>query len=292
MREESRRGRGQRGGELFSPERSERAQSGVLVHHPLEGEARRDLLMHAGGRDDTLPMEGNEAHGAVARLEEGAHAVDVGGESTRPGAAPVPPEEELRRVLPVVRSLAREGIVSVDTRRASVARAVLDAGAHTINDVSGGRDPEMLPLLAKARCDVILMHMRGVPATMQEHASYVDPVREVWEELGADVARAVDAGVDPSRITWDPGLGFAKLLEHNLAILRALPAYTAERSVLVGASRKRFIGALTGQERAEDRLEGSLAVALHAAACNAAWVRVHDVAATARAFAVWKEVRA
>ena len=233
---------------------------------------------------------------AIARgracFAEGAHAVDIGGESTRPGAAPVDPAEELRRVLPVVQALAREGPVSVDTRRASVARAVLEAGATTINDVSGGRDPAMLPLLADAGCDVILMHMRGEPATMQEHATYVDPVREVWDELGSAVARAVRAGIDPARITWDPGIGFAKLLDHNLAILRALPAYTRERSVLVGASRKRFIGAITGQDRAEDRLEGSLAVALHAAASGAAWVRVHDVAATARAFAVWKEIRA
>ncbi len=236
------------------------------------------------------------AEAAVARgracFEEGAHAVDIGGESTRPGAAPVDPEEELRRVLPVVRVLAREGSVSVDTRRASVARAVLDAGATTINDVSGGRDPAMLPLLSEAGCDVILMHMRGEPATMQEHATYVDPVREVWEELGASVARAMQAGVDPARITWDPGFGFAKRPEHNVALLRALPAYTRARSVLVGASRKRFIGVLTGQDRAEERLEGSLAVALHAADSGVAWVRVHDVAATARAFAVWKAVRA
>jgi dihydropteroate synthase len=241
-----------------------------------------------GGR--YLAAEAAIAHGRAC-FAAGAHAVDVGGESTRPGAAPVDPDEELRRVLPVVRALAGEGTVSIDTRRASVARVALEAGARMVNDVSGGRDPDMLPLVADAACDLVLMHMRGVPATMQEHATYDDAVREVWEELARDVSRAVRAGVRPERIVWDPGIGFAKHLEHNLALLRALPRFTSDRQVLVGASRKRFIGALTGQDRAEERLEGSLAAALHAAESGAAWVRVHDVAATARAFAVWKEVR-
>jgi dihydropteroate synthase len=225
-----------------------------------------------------------------ALFAEGAAWVDVGGESTRPGAAPVPPEEEARRVIPVVRALAAEGPVSVDTRRASVARAAIDAGASMINDVSGGADPAMFPVAAAAGCILVLMHMRGEPADMMRHAVYGDVCDEVWAALDDGREAAVRAGVAAGRVVLDPGIGFAKTPEHNLALLRDLPRRTAGRRVLLGASRKSFIGAITGQARPEERLEGSLAVALHARAAGVELLRVHDVAATRRALAVWDAV--
>jgi dihydropteroate synthase len=185
-----------------------------------------------------------------------------------------------------VRALARLGPVSIDTRRAAVARAALEAGAVLVNDVSGAADPEMLPLVARADVDVVLMHMRGEPATMQSLTDYGDVCAEVWAALDALVARAMLGGVRAERIIVDPGIGFAKTFVQNLALLRDLPRRTAGRRVLIGASRKAFIGAITGQTRADERLEGSLAVALHAAAAGAAYVRVHDVIATRRALAV------
>ncbi len=225
-------------------------------------------------------------------LAEGAERVDVGGESTRPGAPSVPEEIELERVLPVVRGLAATGRVCVDTRRAVVARAALDAGAVAINDVTGGDDPAMLRLCAEAGCDVVLMHMRGDPASMMGLASYTDVVAEVWAALDARAARARAAGVADHRICVDPGLGFAKTADHNLSILRDLGRYTDGRTVLIGASRKSFLGRITGQDVPADRVEASLAVALWAAEHGAAWVRVHDVAATRRAFATWAALRA
>jgi dihydropteroate synthase len=230
------------------------------------------------------------AHGR-ALLDEGAAMIDVGGESTRPGAAVVSVEEEIRRVVPVVERLARHGPVSIDTRRAAVARAALDAGATLVNDVSGAADPDMLPLVAARGCGIVLMHMRGDPATMQRMVTYDDVCAEVWDALDArrDVARA--AGIPDDAILLDPGIGFAKDLAGNLALLRDLPRRTPTRRVLLGASRKSFIGSLTGQKTAAERLEGSLAVALHARDAGVAWLRVHDVAATARALRVWEAVR-
>jgi dihydropteroate synthase len=241
-----------------------------------------------GGHHATVDLA--VAHGERL-LTEGADMLDVGGESTRPGAADVAPEEEAARVIPVVARLVRAGVrVSIDTRRADVAARALDLGAWMVNDVSGGADPAMFGTVARAGCAFTLMHMRGVPSTMQAHAHYDDVCDEVWGELAARVAAAVAAGVDPSRIVWDPGIGFAKGTEHNLALLRDLPLRTRGRAVMVGASRKRFIGELTGQAVAAERVEGSLAVALHAAASGAAWVRVHDVAATVRALTVWRAI--
>jgi dihydropteroate synthase len=236
-----------------------------------------------GGRYEALSA-------AVAQGErlfgDGADLVDVGGESTRPGASPVDPEEELRRVVPVVRALAPLGPVSVDTRRAAVARAALDAGASMVNDVSGGADPDMLRLVATAGCEVVLMHMRGEPSGMQALAVYDDVCTEVWAALDELRARALAAGVRPDRVIVDPGLGFAKTFTHNLLLLRDLPRRTPGRAVLLGASRKAFLGAVTGQARADERIEGSLAVALHGAAAGVAVLRVHDVAPTRRALAV------
>lgn len=235
-------------------------------------------------------FEAAVAHGR-ALFDQGADWVDVGGESTRPGAAAVSPLEEHDRVVRVIRALAPHGAVSVDTRRASVARAAVDAGATLINDVSGGADPAMLPFAAEADCDIVLMHMRGEPDTMQRLAVYDDVCADVWAALGQRVAAAEAAGVGNDRIVVDPGIGFAKTTEHNLALLRDLPRRTVGRRVLIGASRKRFIGELTGQANAAERLEGSLAVALHARDAGASVIRVHDVAATVRALRVWETLR-
>lgn len=234
-------------------------------------------------------FEAAVAHGRTL-FDEGAHWVDVGGESTRPGAAAVGEDQEHDRVVRVIRALAAHGPVSVDTRRASVARAALDAGATLINDVSGGADPAMLPFAAEAGCGIVLMHMRGEPDTMQRLAVYDDVCVEVWAALDQRAAAAEAAGVRRANIVLDPGLGFAKTGAHNIALLRDLPRRTPGRTVLIGASRKRFIGDLTGQPNAADRLEGSLAVALHAHHAGAAIIRVHDVAATVRALRVWEAV--
>ncbi len=232
---------------------------------------------------------------ALALCDAGADILDIGGESTRPGAAPVSAAEELDRVIPVVeaiRAARPAALLSVDTRRASVARAAVAAGARMINDVSAGADPEMFSVMAAltaAGGEAVLMHMRGEPATMMREARYKDVVAEVRAELLARRAAAVAAGVVEARILLDPGIGFAKDTDQNLALLRALPIWTGAR-VLLGASNKRFIGAITGQERAAARLEGSLAVAIRAREAGVEVLRVHDVAATRRALLVWQAV--
>ena len=227
---------------------------------------------------------------AAARLlEAGADIVDVGGESTRPGAHPVAEEEELARVVPVVRELAAAGaIVSIDTTKSAVARAAVDAGAAMVNDVSAGRlDPRLLDTVAAAEVPYVLMHMQGTPRTMQRDPSYLDVVAEVHRELDRGLEAVVERGITLQRVVLDPGIGFGKRLEHNLALLHGLATFTAfGRPVLIGASRKRFIGQLTGDAPAEQRLEGSLAVAALAVAEGARILRVHDVAATSRAVRV------
>jgi len=226
-------------------------------------------------------------------LAAGADIIDVGGESTRPGAALVPAEEEQRRVVPVIRALAQEGArVSVDTRNASTMRAALEAGAQIVNDVSGlGHDPASLPFLAGWDCPVILMHMRGTPQTMASLAVYDDVVVEVAAELAACVERAVAGGIALGRIAIDPGLGFAKTAEQSLAVLRGLERFMAlGMPVLVGASRKGFIGALGGEPDPRLRAPGSIAAALFGAANGASIIRVHDVAETAQALRVWRSL--
>ena len=226
---------------------------------------------------------------AAALLEAGAQVIDVGGESTRPGAAPVPEEEELARVVPVVRELAAAGvIVSIDTTKAAVARAALDAGAAIVNDVSAGRlDPRLLDTVAAAEVPYVLMHMQGTPRTMQRDPSYLDVVAEVHHALDRGLETLVERGIALQRVVLDPGIGFGKRLEHNLALLRELATFTAfGRPVLIGASRKSFIGQLTGDRGADQRLEGSLAVAALAVAEGARILRVHDVAETVRAVRV------
>jgi len=233
-------------------------------------------------------------HG-LALAADGAAIVDVGGESTRPGATRVDSRIESARVLPVIKELAGQGItVSIDTMHAEVARAALESGAQIVNDVSGGRaDPNMAQLLADAKVPWVLMHWRSVGADRPHEApAYRDVVAEVRDELLASVETAVSAGVDPSRLIIDPGLGFAKTAEHNWALLRALPEFVGTGiPVLVGASRKRFLGTLLagpdGQPRPPNGRETATAVISALAGSHGAWgVRVHDVRASVDALKV------
>lgn len=232
---------------------------------------------------------------ARALVAEGAALIDVGGESTRPGAAEVPVAEELARVLPFVEAAAPSlGVpISIDTRKAEVARAALDAGAAVINDVSAlGRDPEMAPLAARTGAGVVLMHMRGEPATMSGLATYADVSREVAAELGGALARARAAGVDPEAIVMDPGLGFAKSPQQTLALLADLaPLLALGRPLLVGPSRKRFIASVHDAP-ASERLGGTVAACVMAYLGGARIFRVHDVAPVVQALAVARAVRA
>jgi dihydropteroate synthase len=233
------------------------------------------------------------AHG-LRLLEEGADILDVGGESTRPDATPTPPEEEARRVLPVIRALAEAGAtVSVDTRHAAVMAGALAVGARIVNDVSALAGEGSLELVAGAGVPVVLMHMKGEPATMRRHAVYDDVVREVAEHLARRVEACETAGIPRARIAVDPGLGFAKTGEHNLALLAALATlHGIGCALLVGASRKSFIGRIFKAETPKDRIGGSLAAALAAAAQGAQILRVHDVLATRQALAVWQAIAA
>ena len=225
---------------------------------------------------------------AIARgraLEaEGADILDIGGESTRPGAAPVPMEEELRRVIPVLGALAQQTrcLISVDTRQAAVARAALAAGAHIINDVSAAtHDPAMAAVAAEYRAGLVLMHSQGEPATMQHHPQYAAVVEEVRAYLADRLAALAAAGLPRQHLVVDPGIGFGKTLAHNLALLRGLPRLCElGRPLLVGVSRKALLGQLTGRAPPADRLAGSLAALTAAILGGARIVRVHDVAAS------------
>jgi dihydropteroate synthase len=217
---------------------------------------------------------------AVARAKEmvgeGADLIDVGGESTRPGAAEIDTDEEIARTAPVIERIARLGVpVSIDTRKATVAKAALDAGATLVNDVSAGAfDPAMLPLVADRRVPVVLMHMRGAPRDMDTRTDYGDVVIDVRAELAERVRDAKHAGVDESQILLDPGLGFAKTADQSLELVRRVDELRADGfPLVVGPSRKRFIGGEAG-----DRLEGTLAVCAWLAAHGTDIVRVHDVA--------------
>ena len=229
-----------------------------------------------------------------AMAQAGADIIDIGGESTRPGAAPTPPDEEIRRTRPVIRALAEAGLrVSIDSRNAATMAAALDAGAAIVNDVSAlAHDPEAAPLIAARRVPVILMHMRGTPATMAAHAHYTDIAAEVATELAARMAAAIAAGIAPEAICLDPGIGFAKRAEHSIELLRRLPEIAAlGRPLLVGVSRKGFIGRFSGVAAPANRLAGSLAAALFALSRGAAILRVHDVAETTQAVRIWQALR-
>jgi dihydropteroate synthase len=234
-----------------------------------------------GGRfaDHEIAIE----HG-LKLVAEGADLLDIGGESTRPGSRPVPVEEEVRRVVPVVAGLARQtsAAVAVDTMKAEVARRSLDAGAAIINDVTGLRgDPEMPGVVAKSNTGVIVMHMQGTPATMQANPQYGDVVAEVAAFFDERLQALAAAGITRDRVCFDPGIGFGKNLDHNLDLLANLDALAKlGRPICLGVSRKGFIGAICGRPVGE-RLAGSLAVACIAAARGTAQIlRVHDVAAT------------
>lgn len=240
-----------------------------------------------------LSPEAAIEHG-MRLAHEGADILDVGGESTRPGAEPVARDEELRRVLPVVEALAaRSGVpVSVDTTKAAVAAAALEAGATIVNDISGlAFDPGLGAAAARAGAAVVVMHIRGEPRTMQEDPVYANLLGEVVEGLRAACGRAEAAGIDPERIIVDPGIGFGKTAEHNLELIARVGELQAlGRPVLVGPSRKSFIGKVLGLPPAE-RLEGTVAACCLAAAAGAHLVRVHDVRAVRRALAVADAVR-
>jgi dihydropteroate synthase len=243
--------------------------------------------------------DGDPARGpteAIALCErlvaEGADILDIGGESTRPGAPPVPVDVELARVLPVVRAALELGVpVSVDTRHAEVMRAVLDLGADAINDVAALQGPGALEAVAAhPRCGVCLMHMKGEPASMQQEAVYGDVVAEVDAFLRARLGALAARGIDAERVVLDPGIGFAKTPAHNLELLRRQAELLGVgRPLLVGWSRKSTLGRLTGRP-APQRVAASVAAALLAVERGARIVRVHDVAATVDALAVWKAV--
>jgi dihydropteroate synthase len=227
----------------------------------------------------------------LAMAADGADIIDVGGESTRPGAAPVPPNVEQDRVLSVIRALAAAGLcVSVDTRNAATMRAALAAGARIVNDVSAlAHDRLAAGVVAEHACPVVLMHMRGTPATMNDYAVYDNVVAEVRAELSMRVDAAVQAGVRPEQIAIDPGIGFAKRVKHSRAVLRGLPDLVGlGYPVLVGVSRKSVIGAISEEPDAGRRLGGSLAAALFAVLGGASILRVHDVHDTVQALRVWR----
>ncbi len=235
--------------------------------------------------DGGLYLDSSAAIQAGQRMfEEGAGIVDVGGESTRPGAEEVAEAEELRRVLPVVSALASHGAVSIDTMKPGVAREALRAGATMVNDVTSLGAPEMAEVCAEAGCTVCLMHMQGTPRTMQASPNYGDVVREVRDYLVARAERAERRGISREKIWIDPGIGFGKAIEHNLALLNHLEVLVATGfPVVVGVSRKSFIGRVLGGLPVEDRLEGTLATQVVAQLAGVAVIRAHDVLATKRA---------
>jgi len=229
---------------------------------------------------------GSAVDHALRLADEGAEIIDIGGESTRPGSESVPAEEELRRVIPVIERLAKrsEVILSIDTQKPEVAKAALDAGAAIVNDVAANREsPEMWKVVAAARAGYVCMHMQGTPQTMQAEPQYGDVLREVGEFFKMRLTDMVKHGIDNGQVALDPGIGFGKNLEHNIKLLSGLNRFSvAERPLLVGVSRKSFIGKLLGTQTG-DRLPASLACAAWAAIEGAHIVRVHDVAETVQA---------
>lgn len=233
------------------------------------------------------------AHG-IELAAEGADIIDIGGESTRPGARPVSIQEETERVVPVIRELRRKVAIpiSIDTYKAEVAKAALNDGADMINDISALRfDPRMASLIAAEKVPVVLMHMQGTPQTMQEKPHYQDVLEEVKGLLAGRIRFALEAGVNAEQIIIDPGIGFGKELDHNLALLRGLPSLAMlGRPILVGPSRKTFIGKLL-DVGPDDRLEGSLAAAVAAVLAGANMIRTHDVKEARRAVRIADALR-
>lgn len=288
-------GAGAGAGPLAHPEAGSWRLRGVVL--PLD----RPLVMGVVNVTPDSFSDGGTLSGTAAALdraramaEAGAALIDVGGESTRPGAAEVPAQEELRRVLPVVHGAVAAGLlVSVDTRKAEVARACLEEGAHVINDVSGlAFDAELADAVAAAGAGLVIMHMRGTPADMVEHAHYGSVASEVARELGEGLRRAHAAGIDPGAVAVDPGIGFAKTAAHSLALLADLTWVRAlGHPIVVGPSRKSFIGHVDGSPPGA-RLGGTVAACVLAYLEGARIVRVHDVAPVVQALAVIHAARA
>lgn len=243
-----------------------------------------------GGQFNTLETAVSHGH---ALLGAGADILDIGGESTRPGAIEVPVDEEIRRTAPVIARLRAANVaapISIDTRKAAVAKAALDAGATIVNDVSALTfDPDMAATVAQLGAWLCLMHAQGAPQTMQLAPSYGDVTAEVCAFLQDRLAVAQAAGISMDRLIVDPGIGFGKTTEHNLTLLQNLGAlHRFGCAILLGASRKRFIGQIGGADAARERMPGSVAVALHAAGQGAQILRVHDVAETRQALYLWE----
>ena len=264
--------------------------AGLLLSEPLiVGIVNVTPDSFSDGSDRLSPAQAVAA--GIAMAEAGAAIIDVGGESTRPGSDPTPSDIEQARILPVIRELAQAGLtVSVDTRNASTMEAALDAGAAIVNDVSAlSHDTKAASLIARRRCPVVLMHMRGEPKTMQAHAVYGDIALDVARELADRLEAAERAGIAREQIALDPGIGFAKRASHSGELLRRLPLLlTLGCPLLVGLSRKSLIGSLGQVDRPKDRLPGSLAGALFALSRGASILRVHDVPETAQAIRVWR----
>jgi len=252
--------------------------------------ATPDSFSDGGRLGDSVDVR---AH-AQQMIAAGAAWLDVGGESTRPGATPVDAATELARVLPVIVAMRGQGArISIDTSKGAVARAALAAGAEMVNDVSAGVDPDLLAAVAEAACPLVLMHMQGVPATMQQQPRYENVVDTVRAFLLARMATAVAAGVAESALVIDPGIGFGKTLAHNLALLQALPVLARDtgRPLLVGLSRKSFLVALTGVATPAEQRDG-LSHCLHTVVSgHCALLRVHDVAGTTNALALAAALR-
>jgi dihydropteroate synthase len=218
---------------------------------------------------------------ALEMVADGADILDVGGESTRPGADPVPADDEIRRVIPVIERLSAEVPeipLSIDTRKSEVARAAVAAGASIVNDISAGGDPETFDLVKESGAGLVLMHMRGDPTTMQESPRYGDVVEDVRDYLAGRIGAAVAAGIQRQHLCVDPGIGFGKSVEHNLALLHDVATLHELRvPILVGVSRKRFLGELTGVQEPAERLEGTAGAVAWCAGEGVDIVRVHDV---------------
>ncbi|MCY4335625.1 MAG: dihydropteroate synthase [Litoreibacter sp.] len=243
-----------------------------------------------GGRFDALDAAVSHAQAMAAA---GADILDIGGESTRPGAAYVDPLEEIARTAPVIRALRNGGVetpISIDTRKAQVARAALDAGANMLNDVSAlSFDAQMAETAVKSSAPICLMHAQGDPKTMQDDPHYENVLLDVYDYLESAVTKAVASGIARERIILDPGIGFGKTQAHNLALIRGLSLFHGLGCpILLGVSRKRFIGAIAGEPQADKRGPGSVAVALHGLSQAVQIIRAHDISEHAQAFALWR----
>ena len=247
---------------------------------------------HADSRVDSVDHALSRAKQMV---EDGADWLDIGGESTRPGAEPVGIDEEMNRVLPVIKAVrtAFPNVgISIDTRRAAVAKAALDLGADMVNDVSSLSDPNMADVIIENKCPVCIMHMQGLPENMQNNPSYDDVVSEVRERLDITTKKLVDLGLNPDMIVTDPGIGFGKLLEHNLSLLTAGKEISPRQDMplMWGVSRKRMFADLIGRSASEERLAGSLGIAAMAPSKGVDIIRVHDVREHADMYAAMRAI--